>query len=1127
LLAAAPAYAQKAKPQKYTRPTNVQVDVKQTERSKPRAVKDGKGDKPVFDADLALSIEGLKGKFEAEQAEILKDLIKNTPDSEVDEKADYYFRLGELYAKQQRYWRLKAVEHSIKGTRAESEAAAKKAKDFLVDSVVTYKALTDNEAFRNFPKMDVALFYYGYTLQSGRYQKEARAAYDKLLKNYPASKYVPEAHYAFAEYFFEAGQLADAEARYRKVLEFPSSGVYWHAMYKQGWIQLNLAKHQEALETFYRVAQATKDKPKHEVLNRAAKKDFVRAYAEVGKSDKAHAAFKNVDAKYAFDMLGHLADLYLEQGKSEKAIFTYHELMRLAPAHRNVCLWQYYVTQATLSLSADPRSDQVKDIVREVESLARLHATLRAKKVLPKAEADECRENASAMSGELARAYHSEAARTKNFATLAHAEKLYKVYLDVFPNAPDYAQTQYYYSELLWARAEAEKDARLATQLWETAALAFTAVVKTGKLEPRPMKEAAYAAVLGWKNALDVDPRVRFQADALDAADTVYDTVPAPKPIPDRQLKMIAAFDMYIAYIKDPKDDELVGIKFLEANIYRRYHHYDKAVPLFEDILAKHRDHETAEFSANLLLDTFNRQRNYPAMLALAEKLAADKKFMEGRVDLSERLAFLKIQSIRKAAEDKEKRGKASGDLRLLVQCGEAYLDIYNSNPEAKNNDEVLYNALVCFHEGKSVSAAIFAFNTMQRFYPSSKLMPRAVGRIGKAFGDVAFYAEASEKLEEYARKYAGEKDAYSAMNDAVLYRKGTGQDDKAIANTKYFVKTFGAKKPQIAANAHFSIASIYEKQGDGDALVRHLREYIREHGKHGGADRLVMAHAKIGQTLWAQSCSVKTVNGACVRIERERAISTKTRRRGGEQPTQCGPSKLKLAVVGRDDRKVRDAMAAFALAQKEFDKSGGKTGGDDQAGARHYYAQSRLAIADRDFEAYLAKEFPSGLNFDPKMPAIEKKSRERLDAWVTDKMKVGAKATAQYEAILDVKDAATSIAAAARIGQIQQNFSDALFTAEIPKDVRTGAYADEKVAAFCDRMTEVAEPLETRSLEAFGVCLNKSTELGWFSDWSKLCERELGQIKPDQFPTASELRSQPNQVAAIITVEGPIKRLD
>ena len=1129
---ATPAYAQKVK---YARSQDVKVDVKLSDRVKPIQVKPTVPEsKPGVSGEVALSIEGLRGKFQAEQEQILRDLIKQTPASEPMELADYHFRLGELYAKQHRYWRLKAVELGIAAdsaktaqAKSESTAAATKAKDFLVAAVATYKDLTNTDAFRNYPKMDTALFYYGYTLQTGRYLTEARAAYDKLLKNYPSSKYVPEAHFASADYFFEANQLADAEARYRKVLEFPRSSVYWHATYKLGWIQLNLQRYQEALETFFQVAQATRNDPKHDTLNRAARKDFVRAYAEIGKSDKAYVAFQKIDQKRAFDMLAILADLYLEQGKSEKAIYTYQELMRLAPANQQVCFWQYNVAHATLSMPRTGSGDNAKASVKEIENLARLYSALKRKQALQPAEAKECHDNAAAMSGELARAYHSEFAKTKNPETLAHAEKLYKVYLDVFPDARDHAQTQYFYAELLWSRADTEKVPRLQTELWEHAAVAFTEVVKARKVEPRLMKEAAYAAVLGWKNALDVDPNPKRQAVKAEEIEKAYDTVPPPIPIPPREAKLLAAFRIYIDYIKDPKDDELVRMKFFEANLYRRYNHFDKAVPLFEDILAHHREHETAEFAANLLLDTYNRMKDDKAMLALVERLAADRKFLEGRVELGELLSHLRIQARRKIAEDLEKRGRAAKDFGLMVACGQAYFDIYNADPEAKENDQVLYNALVCYHEGKSVSAAIIAFNTLQRFYPNSKLMPRAVGRIGKAYGDVAFYEKAAAQLEEYAKKYAGEQDAYAALNDAVLYLKGTGHDDKAIDNTKFFVKTFGAKQPREAANAHFSLAAVYEKQGDGDALVKHLRDYVRQFGAKGGADRLVIAHAKIGQTLWAQSCPVKQVDGSCVRIVRERAISTKQRRsRTNDQPTQCGPtSKIKLTVVPRDERKVRAATVAFALATAEYEKHGGKTGGDE-SGARYYYAQTMLARADRDFEDYLGAAFPQGLDFDPRNPVIKAKSLKRFDAWVADKTKVGGKATAQYEAILGVKDAATSIAAAARIGQIQQHFSDALFTAEIPKDVRTGEFADEKVEAFCDRMTEVAEPLEARSLEAFRVCLGKSTELGWFSDWSKLCERELGQIKPDEFPTAAELRGTP-RVASVIAVEPPISRLE
>ena len=312
--------------------------------------------------------------------------------------------------------------------------------------------------------------------------------------------------------------------------------------------------------------------------------------------------------------------------------------------------------------------------------------------------------------------------------------------------------------------------------------------------------------------------------------------------------------------------------------------------------------------------------------------------------------------------------------------------------------------------------------------------------------------------------------------------------------------------------------------------VIKHLREYLRDFGEKGGSDKVVIANVKIGQILWEQSCPVKQVDGSCVKIVRERAIANKNKKtkknKAAEQPLQCGPeSKIKLTVVKRDDAKLRQALAAFSAAEKEFEKKSGKTGGDE-GGAKYYYGMARFAEADIEFEKYLDLKFPQNLNFDPapEHKAIKEKSLKRFTEWLDQKTKTSIGASAKYQKVLDIKDAANSIAAAARLGQITQNFSDQLFTAPIPNDVRTGEFADEKVEAYCDTLTEKAEPLAASSLERFGACLGKSTELGWFSDWSKLCERELGQIKPEEFPTASELRGDSDEVAPVIAVEPPAK---
>ena len=775
--------------QKYTRQPRVTVPVTVSERSKPPPAKVAPP-AAAAPAEAVYAVEIAAGPVRQEMEAILKKLIASTPDTAIDEKADLYFRLGELYAKQQRVARLQAAEAAIKGDRAKATAASDEAQAHMLDAVRAYQALTNNDAFRNWPKMDMALFYYGYTLQSGKYMKEARAVMDKLLRNYPASKYVADAHLIFADYFYEQRQLGDAEARYKQVLAFPKSPAYWYAMYKLGWVQLDRGRHDQALETFYQVAQGTKRDAARDVLHRAAEKDFVREYAEVGKTDKAYDAFRRVDAARGLEMLALLADFYLQQGKSDKGIYTYRELMRLAPGDKSACAWQHDIAQLTLSLPGAAMTDRVS----EIERLARLWTAIGSK--LPKAEAQECREDAAAMSGELARAYHSEAVKTQNVAMFGYAERLYRAYLAAFPAAPDHAQTRYFYAELLWSLATAtNKPAQ-----WERAADAFTAAIETRKLDPSATKEAAYACVLAWMKALDL----AVKPPVVD--EPIAEQVPAPKPIPAREQQLIAAFDRYLKYVKNPDDDERIGIQFLEANVYRRYDHFAEAIPIFREILTRHPTHETAEYAANLLLDIYNRQHDEPSLIALADQLLGKHPASD---DLAQRLVQIRRTYERRGAE----RLAREKDFEALNRCGEAFLAIYNRDPLAKDNDEVLYNAGDCFERARSLDAAIRMYNLLERYYPKSRVTARALARLGKVYGDVALYAKAADKLEQYAKRYAGERDAYDALNDAVLYRKGIGDDDKAIEDTKYFVKTFGKTRPTEAANAAFSLIDIYEKR--------------------------------------------------------------------------------------------------------------------------------------------------------------------------------------------------------------------------------------------------------------------------------------------------------------------------
>ena len=1114
----------------YQRAAPVKVEVTISERARPPRPKVTAAPPPLA-ADDVLAIRGKVVPIHKQQIELYKQLIETTPASDVNELADAHFRLADLYLQDNRYHRLKATEAAIAADQArgadratlarQAKAHGAEAAAELREALAVFAALAADARFRSYPRMDEALFGFGFALAQGGDGAQARVIYHRLLEDYPQSRYVPDAYLAFADYYYGVDELDNAAVFYQKVLQFPQAAMFDYANYRLGWVYLNQRRPEDAGRQFAQVVRDTAGDAAQTTLHAAAANDFVRAFAEFGQVGKAWAAFAKLDADRAPTMYAALAALYLDQGKSDKAIFALRQLLATAPGHADVCRWQADVARATLALPGATLDAKAGEIAR----LAALWGALRTTAQLPADARTDCHDDAAALAGELARAWHSEGVKTKDPAMLAAADRLYGAYLAEFADAADAGEAAYYRAELAWVRADGERDPRRQTARWRDAGAAFTAVVKAGAVSPALVKESADAAVRAWKNALDVDPRPK-----LAAAVTAAGTVPPPAPIPDGERALLGAMADYAAYVRDPRDPERIGMTFLQAEVYRRFHHYDEAIPRYVDLIEHHPQHETAYYAANLLLNLLVETGQTDQIVRWTGYFAAHPEFLiaggdQDRRELGRRVVEYQVIAGRERAERLERQARATGDLASFVACGAAYLDLFNQNPEAAKADELLWNAGLCFEQGRSLSTAIEAFTELRTRFPASPQAAKALARLGAVYAQVAYYDRAAGMFEEYARKYAGMTDAYDLMNDAVFYRKGAGQDEQAIADTAYFIKTFAKRQPAVAAAAFFGLGAIYEKRGDRDAIVAHYRAYLQRHRDHGGADKVIAAQARIGQVLWEASCPTATVDGACVAVTRERAVAIRGRRLDVGVRTQCGPpTKIKVTVMPRDPAKVKQAQAAFAAAIAAYEAHARTLGGEAKA-ARYWYAQARFHQAEVDYEAFLAMTFPAGLDFDPAKPAVARRSLARFDAWYVAKDQASAALGARYAALVkQVGDPATAIAAAARFGQVQQHFADALYTAAVPAQLRP---YEEAVDAYCGTLEERAAPHTDASLLGFEKCLQAATDFGWFSSWSALCERELGQLKPERFPTAGELRAAPDAAIAVADVEPAVARLE
>jgi tetratricopeptide (TPR) repeat protein len=1064
----------------------------------------------------------------------MRRLIAVTQDDD-PQKPDFHFRLAELYAEKQRFNFSSAHQLDQKifdappaqkaALQNQQKAYEQTQQKWLLAAVAAY---IDATKFKKYERMDEVLFKLAYLLTTVKKEDKARDYFLRLIKDYPDSKYIPDAYLAFAEYYFDKGEMDAALKFYEKVEQFPKSSVYPYAVYKKGWCYVNMGDYKTALETFVGVVRMATEgkvninKNQKDALVKEAKKDIVKAYAHVGGPDKAWEFFQRTGGDFAPKMMEALAELYWEQGKFPDSTRVYRKVISMNMDSPRICEWQNKVVRNTLS------SGSKRDQVQEIERLGAVYDKVGEMKGVKKDQMEECRNAFHDTSKELALIWHKEAQRTKNSDTYALDKYVYKVFLDHFPKDKDAYDMAFYYGELLWT-----------LENWKDAAEQYTKVVEINP-QGKYVKDAAYAAVLAWKNALNVDDHeqrelVENDREKMKAKGNKLE----PIKIPEYQQKMISAFDTYLKYVPDAK--ETVTIKYRKARIYYEYNHFEEAAPLFGDIVEKHCSDELGVYSANLWLDSLNALGKTKDVVALVDKFL-DMQCLMKDPTFGPQMISLKSDSFDMEGHEFEK-------LHNYKECGRSMLASAESLPEHPKHAERLWNAGQCFQNAHLVGQALKARLELIKDHPKDPLAQKALFRVAAGYHQLAYYSKAAENYEDFATKFPGEKKANDALGNATTFRIGLGESDKAISDMKAYVEFYGKRKPQDAAGVYFQMADVYEKDKRYDELAKHLESYLKLWGAQGGPDRQVLAHFRLGEMAWKASCPKASEDGACLEIKRVAATGRqkvladlnkklkKGKKLHEKARTQCGPpTKSKIALFDRAKAQAAKAQEHFTAVLKIWNKGAAAskiTGKDVEARAglaAYAVAGAGFYIAEVAYENFLRIKFPEGLDFQqpssydtPKKAAVKKKKAEesakKFTSYLDEKAKALDKARSQYLDVFGMKQAQWTIASAARVGQIYSDFAGQLYTAEIPKDLKeVDEWGNQPRQIFCDALEDKAEPIESKAVDGFEKCLKAATEQSWYNEWSRLCERELNQMKPSEYPLSSEVKPEAGYVSTTMS---------
>lgn len=232
-----------------------------------------------------------------------------------------------------------------------------------------------------------------------------------------------------------------------------------------------------------------------------------------------------------------------------------------------------------------------------------------------------------------------------------------------------------------------------------------------------------------------------------------------------------------------------------------------------------------------------------------------------------------------KVVEEADKKGGLEV-VPLYERAGHLYADIFRDacdtpvrnakKPRIGNPsgcEEVAYNAARAFTAARLRAKAIAVFRSLLAYAEktgatSSPLVGRAMHDLAGSYQAIAMFELAAEWHEQYATLFPKERYASESMTDAAILRIGLGQDELALRDRDFFLKTWGHAKRNESASLVYAFAA-HHFERDEREKARAMLGGAMESFDRGPLDIRIRAHALYAKVAPARaSAEWATVRG-------------------------------------------------------------------------------------------------------------------------------------------------------------------------------------------------------------------------------------------------------------------------
>ncbi len=751
------------------------------------------------------------GTDEAELESIINEEIKHLFKLlKKKQNAELTLRLGSLYVEKSKIITFK-LQLDYEKKMIAFEKGSRKTKPYLnlrIAEVYNKKALKLFQRFKNrYPKhrrLDEVLFFLGFNSYQLSKFNQGASYFKELESRFPRSSYLYESWFQLGEHYFKNQRWKESFKYYSKVARNKNGKFYFFALYKMAWCNYKrfyISSGLKLLERIIKESGQTKNKNRKSqrfTFTSEAIQDLVLFYTYSKKPPESAKPFfiGLLGEDIAWSSLKKLAYAYRDTGNARGVKYLFTDLIARYPTGPEAFDYKYQIVHTLYDFG------KVSQLLKEFQEWVRDYGVKSAW-----ARANSRNKNLVQKSTNLievtlrnyALKNHQSFRISKSNREKMIALSLYKIYFSEFKKSKHAAQIFFFYGELLF-------DSKKYIQ----AVKAYEDVIKNYP-NTKYIQPAYINQLLALEKTLPSQKEINKMIGKNESGVEFSDEIKAFIKVSLRYLK------------KFPNEKNSGTVLYRVAIFYYNFNQYSLAVKYLEDLTAKYPKFKHIGSVGGLLLDIYNKSKNYKALADLAAKFSAskdvDKSLLREAQFVLEQLSFKKAQDL---AVDKS--FKKSADL---------YYKFAKENPSGALAPVAYYNAGINYEKIKDIKKAISMYSAVITYKSkkhfkirgkSNEFLPVLQEKLG-------FYKDAANGYVSYARSFPkSPKSADYWYNAGIIFDALDDVGSAVFSYNKYLSLSKGNERYESL----YLMGLLYERRRSWSKAINYYSRYTRSKSSNG-----------------------------------------------------------------------------------------------------------------------------------------------------------------------------------------------------------------------------------------------------------------------------------------------------